>query len=71
MKFSDAIKYFDGDREALGASFLFPVNKSTVSKWFKADLLPYARAIELEKETKGALKVDRSLYKSDQPKSAA
>ncbi len=66
MKTSDAIDYFNGDRKALGDAFRFPANKATISKWSKAGCLPYGRALELEKETKGELKVDYSCYPVEQ-----
>jgi|GEM_PF-1615528 len=70
MRTVNAIKFY-GSRKELGEAFRFPVNKSTISKWASIGHLPYARALELEMETKGKLKVDYSYYPSEQPKSAA
>ncbi len=70
MRTCDAIDYFNGDRKALGEAFRFPANKATISKWFKAGFLPYGRALELEKETKGKLKVDYSCYPTEQQTAA-
>lgn len=70
MKTDTAIKFY-GTRKKLGNAFRFPVNKSTVRKWVILGHLPYGRALELEKETKGKLKVDYSCYPTEQQQAAA
>ncbi|WP_417623068.1 Cro/CI family transcriptional regulator [Parasphingorhabdus sp.] len=45
------------------------ITHAGVSRW--GEIIPKGRALEFQLITKGALKVDLSLYKKDQSKSAA
>jgi DNA-binding transcriptional regulator YdaS (Cro superfamily) len=65
MLIRDAINYFGSKAklaEALG------VNRSAISNW-RGELVPRWRAYELERITKGKLRLDPSLYQK--PASAA
>lgn len=57
MKTSDVVAYY-GSKTAVADAL--HVHKSAVSNW--GAVVPRGRAFELEKLTKGRLKVDLSLY---------
>lgn len=70
MKTSDAVSYF-GSKSKLAKAFSPPLSKGSITHWTNDGRVPRGRAFELQMITKGALKVDLSLYENDQPKSAA
>lgn len=70
MRTSDAVSYFGG-KSKLAQAFTPPLTKGSITHWSNDGRVPRGRAFELQLITKGALKVDLSLYESDQPKSAA
>ncbi|WP_430454943.1 Cro/CI family transcriptional regulator [Rheinheimera sp.] len=57
MKTSDVVAFY-GSKTAVADAL--QVHKSAVSNW--GELVPRGRAFELEKLTKGKLRVDLSLY---------
>ncbi|MDY7026644.1 MAG: Cro/CI family transcriptional regulator [Pseudomonadota bacterium] len=58
MRKKDVIQHFNGvsnTAQAVG------IGQSAVSQW--SDIIPMARALQLERQTNGVLKFDDSLYK--------
>lgn len=66
MRLSDAVSHFGTQQnlaEALG------IKQGSISSWDR-ELIPLARALQVEKITRGVLKADLSLYASPRQQAA-
>ncbi|MDY7026625.1 MAG: Cro/CI family transcriptional regulator [Pseudomonadota bacterium] len=57
MKKQDVIKHFGSQTET---AKVCGIGKSAVNQW--NDIIPMGRALQIERQTNGALKFDESLY---------
>lgn len=58
MKLSDAVSHYGSQQKLANA---LGIKQGSISSWDR-DAIPFARALQLEKLTRGRLKVDMTLY---------